>query len=95
MIIPSWIPNDVIWKNKKELYVKFLNEIPPNWIYSGHDLDIETIKTWILEWNPEVDSIIPHFVFVDEYHAIHSDIRVKFTSKSVSSYYTTQCNIIL
>lgn len=81
-----WDPVDSVWQNKNKLQVKFLNKIPPEWMYDGVSLHTSNIKSWVREWNPHGDDIIPQFVFVEE-HAAHSDIRVKFTSQSVGSLY--------
>ena len=75
--LSAWVYQNVIWRRRKELGVKFLNEIPPDWMYDGRQLNIGNIMSWANEWSSRGEGIIPKFVRIEDPNAV-SDIRVRF-----------------
>ena len=73
------IPKNVLW-NKKELAVKFLNDVPSQWTYAGSGMNVGNIMSWANQWSARGGNTIPKFTRVQSVSA-PSDIRVLFTSK--------------
>lgn len=80
-VLSAWVPKNVIWKGRKELTVKFLNIIPPEWTYSGSGMNVGNIMSWANEWSLRGGGTIPTFTLVQDV-GTPSDIHVKFTSKA-------------
>ena len=78
-VLSAWVPKNVLW-SKKQLTVKFLNDIPAQWTYSGGGMNVGDIMSWANEWSLQGGGIIPKFTWVQD----ASDIRVLFTSKEIS-----------
>lgn len=79
--LSAWVPkNQVIWRDRKDLRVKFLNEIPYGWTYARKDLNTGNIMSWANVWSLRGEGIIPSFTEVKDANA-PSDIRVVFNSK--------------
>lgn len=84
--LSAWVPKNVIWRGRKDLRVKFLNEIPDGWTYAGKDLNTGNIMSWANVWSLQGEGIIPSFTEVKDANA-PSDIRVVFNCKlTVVSY---------
>ena len=80
--LSGWVPTDeVIWRGKKELGVKFLNTIPSVWTYDGSGMNTGNIISWANRWSDLGNGVIPKFFHVKKHNA-RSDIRVEFTGKS-------------
>ena len=79
-VLRAYVPPNVIWRGKKELAVKFLNDIPDDWTYAGSGMNIGNIMSWAKEWSLRGNGVIPNFILVEEPSA-RSNIRVKFTSE--------------
>jgi hypothetical protein len=73
-------PTGIIWHKKKELRVKFLDEIPISWTYSGRRLNCELILKWANEWSSGGAGVVPRFVVVHRDEE-PSDIRVAFVGE--------------
>ena len=78
-VLSAWVPKNALW-GKKELAVKFLNDIPAQWTYGGSGMNVGNIMSWANEWSLRGGNTIPKFTRVDQPSA-PSDIRIKFTSK--------------
>ena len=83
---------NVIWRGRKGLRVKFLNDIPPDWMLDGSKLNKANIMSWANEWSPPGESVIPKFVRVEDPSA-ESDIRVLFCKLSVCFILTLHCHL--
>ena len=79
-VLSAWVPKNVIWRGKKELRVKFLNNIPSEWTYGGSGMNVGNIMSWAKEWSLRGGGTIPTFTRIEDVNA-PSDIRVKFISK--------------
>ena len=79
--LSAWVPRNVIWRERKELRVKFLDIIPPDWTYDRREMNTGNIMDWANRWSYLSNGIIPKFVHVREPSA-PSDIRVQFTCES-------------
>ena len=79
-VLSAWVPQNIIWKGRNELTVKFLNTIPQEWTYSGSGMNVGNIMSWANEWSLRGGGAIPTFTLVQNVSA-PSDIHVKFTSK--------------
>ena len=79
--LSGWVPDDVIWKDRTDLSVKFLTRIPDHWTYDGSEMNTGNIMSWANLWHHRGDGIVPKFTRVRD-QSVHSDIRVKFESKS-------------
>ena len=79
--LSGWVPRHVIWKERKDLRVKFLSIIPAEWTYGGREINTGNIMSWANEWSLRSGGVIPEFIDVQDYGA-PSDIRVQFTSES-------------
>ena len=73
------VPKNALW-DKKELAVKFLNDIPTQWTYGGSKMNVGNIISLANEWNRRGGGTIPKFTRVGEPSA-PSDIRIEFNSK--------------
>ena len=78
-VLSGWVPENVLW-DRKELAVKFLNNIPSQWTYGGSGMNFGNIMSWANEWSLRGGGTIPKFTRVEEPSA-RSDIRIMFTSK--------------
>ena len=78
----AWAHRNVIWRGRKGLGVKFLNDIPPDWTFDGSKLNKANILSWANEWSLRGEGVIPKFVRVEDPSA-ESDIRVLFSKLSV------------
>lgn len=78
-VLSAWVPKNALW-NKKELAVKFLNDVPPQWTYAGSGMNVGNIMSWANEWYLRGGGTVPKFTRVQDASA-PSDIRVMFTSK--------------
>ena len=76
--LAAWVHKNVIWRERKELGVKFLNDIPKHWMYDGSQLNKGNIMSWANEWSMRGEDIIPEFVKIEDPNA-ESDIRVWFS----------------
>ena len=74
-----WAPKGVIWKDKKELRVKIIENIPSHWTYCGRGINTSDIFSWANEWN-SLCSNIPSFTLVQD---DPSDIRILYNSESM------------
>ena len=81
-VLSAWVPENVLWRERKELLVKFLNVIPREWHYHGSGMNVGNIMSWANEWNLRGGETIPKFTLVQDDDACPSDIRVLFTSKT-------------
>ena len=80
-VLAAWVPKNVLWGNhKKELTVKFLNNILPQWTYGGSGMNVGNIMSWANEWYLRGGGTIPKFTWVEGPSA-PSDIRIEFNSK--------------
>ena len=70
-----------VWKGVEELTVKFLNDIPTEWMYGGSGMNGGNIISWANEWSLRGGSTVPVFTLVEKTYG-HSHIRVMFTSKT-------------
>ena len=77
--LSGWVPENVLW-DKKELAVKFLNNIPSQWTYDGSEMNTGNIESWANVWYLLGGGTIPKFTLVDQPSA-PSDIRIEFNSK--------------
>jgi hypothetical protein len=78
-VLSAWVPKNVLW-GKKELAVKFLNNIPAQWTYGGSGMNVGNIMSWADEWSLRGGGTIPKFTRVEEPSA-PSDIRIEFNGK--------------
>ena len=74
----AWAHRSVIWRGRKELGVKFLNDIPHDWKLGARQLNEENIMSWANEWSPRGEDVIPKFVKVEDPNTM-SDIRIEFS----------------
>ena len=78
----AWAYKNVIWRGRKELRVKFLNDIPHDWKLGGRQLNEGNIMSWASEWSLRGEGVLPMFIMVEDPND-KSDIRIKFSKWSL------------
>ena len=72
----AWFQRELLWKNRTNLKVMFLNSVPMDWKYEGKTIDQNLIIEWANVWYERSEYICPKFVIVDQ--KVQSDIRIDF-----------------
>ena len=89
----AWIPPDAVWswKDKKDLYVKFLNvDLLADWtVGDGQHMNTDTILRYANTWSDMSGGKIPRFV--EAKNGETAQIRVSFNGMLVNILYTIAC----
>ena len=84
-VFSGFISEDVIWKERVELGVKFIRTVPDNWLYNKSGMNTGNIISWANIWSDRGNGLIPKFIHVKDPNA-PADIRVMFNCELICTF---------